>query len=148
MTAAETRLNGPNGSPTRTFARVSALFYLLATPLFALLDYALGANVRVTFLDGHPAMRGVYYALAILCGAIVYARPRLASIVGVVESGANIGLLIVGVYTAYLGMLDDAAGPGAISNPFTERAIINLVISAAWGYASYAAATRRLAREA
>lgn len=139
-------MSTPSGASRRSFAWLSSVYYLLATPLFALLDFVLGANVRVTFLDGHPAMRGVYYAIALACGAIVYARPRLASIVGVAESGANIGLLIVGVYTAYWGMLDDAAGPGAIANPFTPRAVINLVISAAWGYASYIAATRRLAR--
>ena len=130
----------------RSFARLSSLYYLFATPLFALFDFALGANIRVTFLDRYPSARIVYYALAIMCGVIIRARPKFASLVGVVESGANIGFLIVGVFVAYMGMLDDAAGPGAIANPFTGRAIINLIISAAWGYASYANAMRRLAR--
>lgn len=137
-----------NLPPARSFAWLSSLYYLLATPLFALLDFAFGANVRVTFLDGHPGLRVGYYAVALACGVIVLARPRLASIVGVTESAANIGLLIVGVYVAYLGMLDDAAGPGAIANPFTPRAIINLLLSAAWAYASYAGAVRRFARGA
>lgn len=137
-----------SSAPSGAFARLSSLYYLLATPLFAILDFVLGANVRVTFLDGYPAARVIYYVLAVACGAIVYARPRLATLVGVAESAANIGFLIIGVFVAYLGMLDDAGGPGAISNPFTQRAVINLVISAAWGYASYMSALRRLARGA
>ena len=134
--------------PGRSFAWVSSLYYLLATPLFALLDFAFGANVRVTFLDGHPGLRVGYYGVGIACGAIVLARPRLASIVGVTESAANIAFLIIGVYVAYFGMLDDAGGPGAITNPFTPRTVINLLISAAWAYASYVSAARRFARGA
>jgi hypothetical protein len=126
------------------FATLAGAYYLLGTPVFALLDYVAGANIRVAFLDGHPALRAAYYVIAIACGVVVFARPRLASVVGVTESAANIAFLIIGVFVAYLGMLDDAGGPGAIDNPFTERAIVNLVISAAWGYASYVSAVRRM----
>ena len=137
----------PNAARSR-FATLAGAYYLLATPLFALLDFVVGANIRVAFLDGHPALRAAYYAIAIACGAVVLARPRLAPVVGVTESVANIGFLIIGVFVAYLGMLDDAGGPGDIANPFTQRAIVNLVISAGWGYASYTNAVRRLRRGA
>jgi hypothetical protein len=132
-----------DSTPSR-FAALAKLYYLVATPLFVLLDYAFGANIRVAFLDGHAGLRAAYYAIAIGCGVAVWRRPRWAALVGVTESGANIGLLIIGVFVAYLGMLDDAGGPGAIANPFTPRAVVNLVISAAWGYASYVHALRRL----
>jgi hypothetical protein len=128
------------------FATLAGVYYLLATPGFMLLDYVVGANIRVAFLDGHPGLRAGYYAIALACGAVVLARPRLAPVVGVTESAANIGFLIIGVFVAYLGMLDDAGGPGDIANPFTQRAIVNLVISATWGYASYVNAVRRMQR--
>lgn len=130
-------------APSR-FAALAKVYYLVATPLFVVLDYAFGANVRVAFLDGHSGLRAAYYAIAIGCGVAVWRRPRWAALVGVTESGANIALLIIGVFVAYLGMLDDAGGPGAIANPFTPHAVTNLVISATWGYASYVNALRRL----
>jgi hypothetical protein len=137
-------------SPAKTarsrFATLASVYYLLATPGFMVLDYVVGANIRVAFLDGHPGLRAWYYAIALACGAVVLARPRLAPVVGVTESAANIGFLIIGVFVAYLGMLDDAGGPGDIVNPFTQRAIVNLVISATWGYASYINAVRRMQR--
>ena len=137
-------------SPAKTarsrFATLASVYYLLATPGFMVLDYVVGANIRVAFLDGHPGLRAWYYAIALACGAVVLARPRLAPVVGVTESAANIGFLIIGVFVAYLGMLDDAGGPGDIVNPFTQRAIVNLVISATWGYASYVNAVRRMER--
>ena len=143
----DTTTADPGGSAVRSrFATLAGAYYLLATPLFAVLDYVAHENIRVAFLDGHPALRGVYYAIVLACGGVVLARPRLAPVVGVTESAANIAFLIIGVFVAYLGMLDDAGGPGDITNPFTQRAIVNLVISAAWGYASYANAVRRMER--
>ena len=133
-------------TPRSRFATIAGIYYLLATPVFAVLDYVVGANIRVTFLDGHPGLRALYYAIVFACGAVVLARPRLAAIVGVTESAANIAFLIIGVFVAYLGMLDDAGGPGDIANPFTQRAILNLLISATWGYASYIKAVRRMER--
>ena len=138
--------NSPAKGARSRFATLAGVYYLLATPFFAILDYVVGANIRVAFLDGHPGLRALYYAIALACGAVVLARPRLAPVVGVTESAANIGFLIIGVFVAYLGMLDDAGGPGDIVNPFTQRAIVNLVISATWGYASYVNAVRRMER--
>jgi hypothetical protein len=143
----DTAVGAPAAKPVRSrFATLASAYYLLATPVFVLLDYVVGANIRVAFLDGHPALRALYYAIAVACGAVVFARPRLAPLVGVTESAANIAFLIIGVFVAYLGMLDDAGGPGDIANPFTQRAIVNLVISAAWGYASYVNAVTRMER--
>lgn len=140
-------VGAPGAKPARSrFATLASAYYLLATPIFVLLDYVVGANIRVAFLDGHPGLRALYYAIALACGAVVLARPRLAPLVGVTESAVNIGFLIIGVFVAYLGMLDDAGGPGDIVNPFTQRAIVNLVISATWGYASYMNAVRRMER--
>ena len=143
----DTTVDDPAANAARSrFATLASAYYLLATPIFAVLDYVAHANIRVTFLDGHPAIRALYYAIVLACGVVVLARPRLAPVVGVTESAANIGFLIIGVFVAYLGMLDDAGGPGDIANPFTQRAIVNLVISATWGYASYVNAVRRMQR--
>ena len=145
--ARDSTVADPGANTTRSrFATLAGVYYLLATPVFAVLDYVAHANIRVTFLDGHPAIRALYYAIVLACGVVVLARPRLAPVVGVTESAANIGFLIIGVFVAYLGMLDDAGGPGDIANPFTRRAIVNLVISATWGYASYVNAVRRMER--
>ena len=127
-----------------SFPRLAALYYLGATPFLALLDYAMGVNVRAAWLDGAPGVRAGYYLVLLGCGAIALRRPRLAASVGVVESAATIALLVIAFFTAYLGLIDDVGGDGPIRNPFTAESLANFALSAAWAYASYAAASRRL----
>lgn len=71
--------------------------WYLASPVFALIDVVTGFNVRTAFLGDSPLRFG-YYAASFLCGVVAQRRPALAPIVGMAESGLNVGLVIVGLY--------------------------------------------------
>ena len=58
-----------------------ASLYYYATPVFILLDYFGGVNVRVAVLDAMPLYKNLYYGFCILCGVGVYALPRLTPVV-------------------------------------------------------------------
>jgi hypothetical protein len=120
------------------FASLARFWYLGLTPAFALLDYTTGIDLRVSLLDGHRLLHGAYYVVSFLCGIGAYVRPEAARAIAVGESSANIAILVIGVFTAYFAVLESAAGPGAVVNPFTPEAVANLVISALWAYVAYA----------
>ncbi len=81
----------------RSFRHASLIRgYYLATPLFGLLDFALGASVRVAAVAS-PGWRLLYYALAFASGLLMRWRPRWTPFVGLAESSINIFLLVLGV---------------------------------------------------
>jgi hypothetical protein len=119
--------------------------YYLATPVFAMLDLALGLNLRVTFLGDAPALRLLYYGFAFGCGAAMAHWPGRTAIVGLIESGANIALLVIGVSLTYLRAVEQALSEvGPVAPPFGTPEIVNLVISALALSVSYIAAQARL----
>ena len=70
--------------------------YLLATPLFALLDFGLGVPLRVAGLDD-PTHRGMYYAAVFGLGLVARTYPTTGPWIGIFESAGNILLLILAV---------------------------------------------------
>lgn len=123
------------------------LAWYLATPIFALLDLAFGINVRASFLDGQPALRLAWYALALGCAAAVARWPARAGVIGLSESAASIALLVLGAGIAYLRALDGALGePSVVAPPFSPADVANLVLSAGALIASYIAAQARVSR--
>jgi hypothetical protein len=127
-------------------ARLLVRAYYLATPLFLLLDLALGVSVRASFLDPAPALKVMYYVLAFACGLAMTRWPRHAGRIGLVESGANIILVVLGVGVSYLALMDADEGPALAASPFTDATAVNLVISAASAIVSYIAAHARLSK--
>ncbi len=85
--------------------------YHLASPAFALLDAAAGFNVRTAFLGDSP-LRFLYYAASFGCGLVGWRRPALAPVLGMVESGANVAMVVVGLY-ARVWALGEAVAEGA-----------------------------------
>ena len=105
--------------------------YYLVTPAFAALDLLLGINVRAAFMPQHLSARLGYYALALLFGLAMSRWPHRTAQLGLLESGANMAMLIIGVWTSYWAMLDAAGEHGIVTTPFTPAALTNLVLSAA-----------------
>jgi hypothetical protein len=137
----------PARRPGTTPARRAIQAYLLATPLFAILDLAGGINVRIAFLDGGLLLRVAYYAVAFGAGIAVTRWPARAPLVGLVESGVNVAWLILGVGIRYLDALDAAAAEYELPRaPFEGTEVLNLVVSATVLAVSYVAATARLGR--
>jgi hypothetical protein len=118
--------------------------YYLATPAFVVSDFVWGANVRVAFLDEYPAARCGYYAVCIACALVTWRLPRLSPLIAYLESSANIALLALGVWVAYLGVIAQAAAETPLVNPFTPETITNLIVSACALGAAHAARVAEL----
>ena len=77
------------------FRNSAARLYFYITPLFILLDYVLGVNVRVSALDSWPVYKNLYYGFCILCGVCMYFVPRYSAIVTLFESIINFGMIVI-----------------------------------------------------
>jgi len=129
--------------------RLASAYLLLGTPAFLALDYLVGVNVRTVFLDGSQ-LRLLYYAGAFGCGLVGWRRPALAPLLGMVESGVNLALLVVGIYLPVLEA-GEALESGAATSPvLTPRGLVNAALSglmfAAAFYGNQAALIGRRAR--
>jgi hypothetical protein len=131
-------------TPASLWSRLVGWYYL-ATPLFAVLDYGWGLNVRVAFLSALPGARFAYYAIAWGCGAASWRWPDQAARIAAAESAANIALLALGVFASYLAVIDAAADGGPLPAYFTPAATVNLGLSAGVLGASWLLAQARLA---
>lgn len=104
--------------------------YYLATPGFVLADVLWSANFRAVFLADSPTVRYAYYGLCLTLGIVTWRWPRLTATIAYLESSANICLLVIGVWVAYVGVIAGAAAEAPLGNPFTPSVVTNLVLSA------------------
>lgn len=103
--------------------------YYLATPLFALVDWLWGVNVRIVALDDYPAMKYGYYALCLGCGFLTCVRPALAPVVGLGESSLNIVLLVLGMLFPYFRVSRAILEGHSVVNPYHPGMFVNFAIS-------------------
>ncbi len=89
-------------------------WYYYATPLFILLDYLAGINVRVAALDSMPLYKNAYYGFCIICALCIYIFPRYSPIVALFESAINILIMILLLFLPYVRCLmqEDIIGEG------------------------------------
>ncbi len=89
-------------------------WYYYATPLFILLDYLAGINVRVTALESMPLYKNIYYGFCIFCGVLIFISPRYSPIVTILESVINILMMILLLFMPYVLciMQEDILGEG------------------------------------
>lgn len=85
---------------------IAGLYYY-ATPVFVLLDYFGGVNVRVAVLDSMPFYKNLYYGFCVLCGVGVFALPWLAPVVALLESSVNILMMVLAVFLPYLRFITE-----------------------------------------
>jgi hypothetical protein len=121
------------------------VLYYLATPLFFLGDALWGWSVRVAFLDEFRTGRYAYYALCWIVGFIAWRAPRYASRLALLESSANLGLLILSVFAWYMQVLDWAGSERVAVEVPGFGALVNFVLVAAVGALSYSVQRARLA---
>ena len=110
-----------------------AKWYYYATPIFILLDYLFGINVRVSALDAMPFYKNLYYGFCILCGLGMYISPRYSPVVALIESAINYVLMILLLLRPYIICLmqEDIIGEGWQSvEALTAQNIINLALAA------------------
>jgi len=121
--------------------RPFALYYA-ATILFVLLDYVLGVNLRVAFLEPFPIARLLYYAILFACLALMLWRPRWAVFIGGIESLVVLVALTFSMMLRVMIVTDEMieSGTGIVS--FEE--IFNYLIVGSIAYLSWARGIKSL----
>lgn len=109
-------------------SRQALTYYLLATPLFAVLDFAAGANIRLS-ASIPTAGRAVYYAAAFSAGIVMFKWPASTTGLAALESAANLAILVLSLWFKYFGFLSSAVEGELAPNPFTASVIINALLS-------------------
>ena len=117
------------------FRNSAARWYFYITPLFILIDYIFGLNVRVSALDSTPTYKNLYYGFCILCGICMYIIPRYSAVVALFESSINIIMLVLGIFLPYIrtitALMDDVLGADfkALEESLKVQPMVNLFIA-------------------
>ena len=115
---------GLRGTATRAIG-----WYYLGTVGFLLLDLLFGWNVRIVALEHAPLIKYGWYSGLIGCGVFIHLRPRRAALVALIESSANLALLLGGIMLTYYGVIDAAMAGSFEGPPLTPESLINACIS-------------------
>ena len=116
------------------FKNSFARWYFYITPVFILLDYILGINVRVSALETMPLYKNLYYGFCILCGICMYVIPRYSAVVALLESSINIIMLVLGIILPYIrtvtALMDDVLGADftVLEKSLKVQPMVNLFI--------------------
>jgi hypothetical protein len=126
------------------FARILPWYYA-GTAFFLLLDYGLGINVRVAFLDQLPTARVAYYGICFACLALMLWRPGWATLIGTFESLVTLVALIFSMAVRVM-VPSDAIFEENV--PFVNvQEIINFVISGSVAYIAWIKGLKKLRSE-
>ena len=123
------------------FARILPWYYA-ATALFLLLDYGLGINVRVAFLDELPTARIAYYGICFTCLALMVWRPGWAAMIGTFESLTTLVALILSMAVRVMVPNDAIFEENAAIVSVQE--IINFLISGSVAYFAWLQGLKKL----
>jgi len=120
-------------SPANTARQLFGAYYG-ATALFLVLDFAVGFNIRVTFLADFPGWRLTWYLLCGLCFLCIWRFPAWTNIVAAGESLLNLSALIIAMGSRV--MVPSAAILDTGAPPVSASEVVNFLVS---GTAAYAA---------
>ncbi len=109
--------------------------YYAATIVFVLIDYGLGINLRIAFLELYPLMRVAYYAVCFGCLALMIWHPRWATLISGTESLLALSALTVSMMLRVMIVSDEIIeqGTGFVS----VEEIINYLIVGSIAYLSW-----------
>lgn len=110
--------------------------YYLATPLFFLGDLIFDAPVRAAAFQT-AAWRYAYYVLLLGLGLLCRFRPRLAPLVGMGESAANLLLLILSIMLPIWGMADLVLADEPVTGAPTVAQLVNFVLAGGMAIISF-----------
>lgn len=117
-------------------------WYYAATVLFLVLDYWLGINVRVAFLDTLPTARIAYYGVCFTCLALMLWRPGWTTLIGTFESLVTLIALIFSMAVRVMIPNDAIFEENAAFVSVQE--IINFLISGSIAYFSWTNGLKQL----
>jgi len=116
------------------FRNSLARWYFYITPLFVLLDYFWGLNIRVAALDTAPIYKNLYYGFCVLCGISMFIIPRYSAVVALFESSINFTMLVLAFFSRYMqtitNLMDDVLSTDfkAVEKSLTAESITNFAI--------------------
>ena len=115
--------------------RTVLLSYYAATAVFLSLDWFLGINIRLSFLEDHAGLRSGYYLFCFLCLAVMLWRPALTVLVGAVESLLTLVALIIhmGLRTMLVTEQMIETGEGFV----TMAEIVNFMLAGGIAYVAW-----------
>ncbi len=87
--------------------------YLLATPIFILLDLLLGVNLRVAFLQDHD-IKVTYYGGALFAAVFAVLLPGYALLIGAIEGFINMASFAA---VSWWHLIMEAGGSGQSAPP-------------------------------
>ena len=93
---------------TRSLRRLVLAIVYLATPVFLVLDWSAGLNLRAAFLESRPPWKWSYYGLLLVLGVAMALLPQLARPLATVEAGMNALLTSLMVLLPYVEMIGAA----------------------------------------
>ncbi len=119
-------------------------WYYAATVIFLILDYVLGINVRIAFLDSMPAARLGYYGVCFACLGLILLRPAWTTLIGTFESLVTLIALILGMGMRVMVPNDAIFAENA--GIVTVQEVFNFMISGSMAYLSWVKGLRELVR--
>ena len=111
------------------------VLYYGATIVFLVLDYAMGLNIRIAFLESYPVARLVYYGVCFTCLALMLWRPAWTVLISAFESIVTLSALIIGMGMRTLLVTDRMLETGA--GLVTMPEIYNFIISGSIAYVAW-----------
>ena len=111
------------------------VLYYAATVVFVVLDFALGFNIRLAFLESLPMARIAYYAVCFTCLALMLWRPAWTVLISAFESLVTLSALIIGMGMRTLLLTDRMLETG--SGLITMPEIYNFLISGGIAYVAW-----------
>ena len=116
--------------------------YYAATILFLLLDFVLGVNVRVAFLEPFPMARLAYYLICFVLLALMLWRPDWALLIGTIESLFAVVALTFSIALRVMIVTDEMIEKGV--GFVTTEEIFNYLIVGGIAYFSWAQGVKSL----
>jgi len=111
------------------------ILYYAATVIFLMLDFALGFNVRLAFLEPYPEARVAYYGVCFACLGLMLWRPTWTVLISAFESLITLSALIISMGMRALLVTDSMleTGGGLVTMP----EIYNFLLSGAVAYLAW-----------
>jgi len=103
--------------------------------VFLVLDYAMGFNIRVAFLESYPVARIAYYGVCFTCLALMLWRPAWTVLISAFESIVTLSALIIGMGMRTLLVTDRMLETGA--GLVTMPEVYNFIISGSIAYVAW-----------
>jgi hypothetical protein len=112
----------------QTAKQTLVIYYLIATPVFILIEWSMDFAPRTAFSDD-TTIKTIYYLFLFACGFICWWSGQLSGLVGIIESSISITLLIISFVKPVILPDIDALEAGTYEPAVNVQAVLNFLIA-------------------